>query len=314
MANHPLELKGNSDVLVMTRPDVILDIHRLYLEAGCDIIETNTFSSQAISQADYDLQDLSYEMNVAGARLARQACDEFTAKTPDQPRFVAGSIGPTNRTLSLSPDMNDPSARAVTFDQMRDAYRDQIRGLIDGGSDTLLFETITDTLNAKAALVACEEVFDEKGVRLPIMISVTVTDRSGRTLSGQTVEAFWISIAHAKPFSVGINCALGARDMAPYIEELARHRHDADQLLSECGIAQRVRRLRRAAGGDGRPAPRLCRARLAEHRRRLLRHHAGAHRRDPRGGQGLPARADAQAKAWAYDSTVVAHLGPSTAA
>jgi 5-methyltetrahydrofolate--homocysteine methyltransferase len=221
-ANHRLDLKGNSDVLVLTRPDVILDIHRQYLEAGCDLIETNTFSSQAISQADYDLQPFSYELNVEGARLARRACEEYTAKTPDHPRFVAGSIGPTNRTLSLSPDVNDPSARAVTFDQVRDAYRDQIRGLIDGGADTLLFETITDTLNTKAALVACEDVFDEKGVRLPVMISVTVTDRSGRTLSGQTVEAFWISIAHARPFSVGINCALGARDMAPYVEELAR--------------------------------------------------------------------------------------------
>ena len=221
-ADHRLDLKGNSDVLVLTRPDVILDIHRQYLEAGCDLIETNTFSSQAISQADYDLQSLSYELNVEGARLARTACDEYTARTPNQPRFVAGSIGPTNRTLSLSPDVNDPAARAVTFDQMCDAYRDQIRGLIDGGADLLLFETITDTLNAKAALVACESVFEQKSVRLPVMISVTVTDRSGRTLSGQTVEAFCISIAHAQPFSVGINCALGARDMAPYIEELAR--------------------------------------------------------------------------------------------
>ena len=220
--NHTHELKGNSDVLVITRPDVILDIHRLYLEAGADIVETNTFSGQAISQADYALEDACYDINVAGARLARQACDEFTAKTPDRPRFVAGSLGPTNRTLSISPDMNDPSARAVTFDQMKDAYRTQVRGLIDGGSDVLLYETITDTLNVKAALVATEEVFEEQGVRLPILISVTITDRSGRTLSGQTVEAFWIAIAHARPFSVGINCALGAKDMAPYIEELSK--------------------------------------------------------------------------------------------
>ncbi len=221
-AAHPHELKGNSDVLVLTQPDVILDIHRLYLEAGADIIETNTFSSQAISQADYGLQALSYELNVEGARLARRACDEFAASTPDRPRFVAGSVGPTNRTLSISPDVNDPSARAVTFDEMRDAYREQVRGLIDGGSDVLLFETITDTLNVKAALVATQEVFEEKGTTLPIFISVTITDRSGRTLSGQTVEAFWISLQHARPFSVGINCALGARDMAPYIAELAR--------------------------------------------------------------------------------------------
>src|SRR6476646_275287 len=222
LADHARELKGNNDLLVLTRPDVILDIHREYLEAGADIIETNTFSSQAISQADYGLQSLSYELNVAGARLARQACDEYSARTPGRPRFVAGSMGPTNRTLSISPDVNDPSARAVTFDQMRDAYRDQIRGLIDGGSDVLLIETITDTLNTKAALVACAEEFEARGTELPIMISVTVTDRSGRTLSGQTVEAFWTSIRHCNPFSVGINCALGARDMAPYIAELAR--------------------------------------------------------------------------------------------
>jgi 5-methyltetrahydrofolate--homocysteine methyltransferase len=220
-ADHSHELKGNNDLLVLTRPDVILDIHREYLEAGADIIETNTFSSQAISQADYALEAFSYELNLEGAKLARQAVDEFTARTPDRPRFVAGSMGPTNRTLSISPDVNDPSARAVTFDQMRDAYREQVRGLLDGGSDVLLIETITDTLNTKAAIVACELEFERAGRRIPVMISVTITDRSGRTLSGQTVDAFWTSIAHAKPFSVGINCALGARDMAPYIEELA---------------------------------------------------------------------------------------------
>jgi 5-methyltetrahydrofolate--homocysteine methyltransferase len=220
-ADHSHELKGNNDLLVLTRPDVILDIHREYLEAGADIIETNTFSSQAISQADYALEAFSYELNLEGATLARKAADEFSARTPDRPRFVAGSMGPTNRTLSISPDVNDPSARAVTFDQMRDAYREQVRGLLDGGSDVLLIETITDTLNTKAALVACELEFERAGRRIPVMISVTITDRSGRTLSGQTVDAFWTSIAHAKPFSVGINCALGARDMAPYIEELA---------------------------------------------------------------------------------------------
>ncbi len=221
-AAHPIELKGNSDVLVLTRPDVIAGIHRDYLDAGCDIIETNTFSSQAISQADYGLEALSYELNAAGARLARRVCDDVEAAVPGRPRFVAGSLGPTNRTLSISPDVNDPAARAVTFDQMREAYRDQIRGLIDGGADLLLFETITDTLNAKAALVACAEVFEAQGIELPLMISATVTDRSGRTLSGQTIEAFWVSIRHCRPFSVGINCALGARDMAPYLEDLAR--------------------------------------------------------------------------------------------
>src|SRR4051794_3716188 len=228
-ASHSHDLKGDNDVLVLTRPDVIAEIHREYLEAGSDIIETNTFNSNAISQADYGLESLVYELNVAGARLAREACDGWTAKNPERPRFVAGSIGPTNRTLSISPDVNSPSFRAMTFDQLAAAYRDQIAGLIDGGADLLLFETIFDTLNAKAAIVAAEEVFEAKGARWPIMISVTITDRSGRTLSGQTIDAFWISIAHARPFSVGINCALGARDMRPYIAELSR--------LADCYIS-----------------------------------------------------------------------------
>ncbi len=223
---HARELKGDNDLLVLTRPEVIAGIHREYLEAGSDIIETNTFSSTAIAQADYGLGALAYELNVAGARLAREAADEYTARTPDRPRFVAGSIGPTNRTLSISPDVNNPAFRATTFDELKDAYKDQVRGLIDGGCDVLLLETIFDTLNAKAGIVALEEVYEERrtpaGDRLPLMISVTITDRSGRTLSGQTVDAFWVSIAHARPFSVGINCALGARDMRPYVAELAR--------------------------------------------------------------------------------------------
>src|SRR4051812_44126331 len=221
LADHSRELKGNNDLLVLTRPDVILDIHREYLEAGADIIETNTFSSQAISQADYGLEALSYELNVEGARLARQAADEYMGRTPERPRFVAGAMGPTNRTLSISPDVNDPSARAATFDELRDAYRDQIRGLLDGGVDALLLETITDTLNTKAALAASDELLEAGARRVPVMISVTITDRSGRTLSGQTAEAFWIAIRHARPFSVGINCALGARDMRPYLAELS---------------------------------------------------------------------------------------------
>ena len=220
--SHPRDLKGNNDLLVLTRPDVIAGIHRQYLDAGSDLIETNTFSSTAIAQADYALESCVYELNVEGARLARAAADEWTARTPDRPRFVAGSMGPTNRILSLSPDVNNPAFRAMTFDQLCAAYRDQVRGLIDGGADLLLLETIVDTLNAKAGIVAIEEVFDEKHVRLPLMISVTITDRSGRTLSGQTIDAFWASIAHARPFSVGINCALGARDMRPYLAELAR--------------------------------------------------------------------------------------------
>ena len=220
--DHPSDLKGDNDLLVLTRPDVIEDIHRQYLEAGSDIVETNTFNSTSVSQADYGLESIVYEMNFEAAKLARKAADAMTKKTPDRPRFVAGSMGPTNKTLSLSPDVNDPAFRAITFNTLRDAYADQARGLIDGGSDLLLIETIFDTLNAKAAIVAVQDVFDEKGIELPVMISVTVTDRSGRTLSGQTIDAFWVSIEHAKPFSVGINCALGARDMEPYLAELAR--------------------------------------------------------------------------------------------
>src|SRR4051794_38635397 len=222
-ASHGRELKGNNDILIVTRPDVIAGIHREYLAAGSDIIETNTFSSNAVAQADYGLESLVYELNVEGAKQARAAADEYSALTPDQPRFVAGSMGPTNRILSISPDVNNPAFRNMTFDQLREAFKEQARGLIDGGCDLLLLETIVDTLNAKAGIVAIEEVFEEKGVRLPLMISVTVTDRSGRTLSGQTIDAFWISVRHARPFTVGVNCALGARDMRPYVEDLARN-------------------------------------------------------------------------------------------
>ncbi len=228
-AGHGHDLKGNNDLLVLTRPDVIGDIHRAFLEAGSDIVETNTFSSTAIAQSDYGLEAVAYELNVAGARLARAAADEWTRRTPDRPRFVAGAIGPTNRTLSISPDVNDPGLRASTFDAMRDAYAEQTRGLLDGGCDLLLVETIFDTLNAKAALVAIHDVFDARGAAVPLMISVTVTDRSGRTLSGQTIDAFYVSIRHAKPLSVGINCALGARDMRPYLAELAA--------IAECRVS-----------------------------------------------------------------------------
>jgi 5-methyltetrahydrofolate--homocysteine methyltransferase len=219
---HAKELKGDNDLLILTRPDVIGGIHREYLAAGSDIIETNTFSSNAIAQADYALESIAHELNLEGARLARAAADEFTARTPDRPRFVAGSMGPTNRILSISPDVNNPAFRNMTFDELREAYKAQVRGLIEGGVDLLLLETIVDTLNTKAGIVAIEEVFEEKGVRLPLMISVTVTDRSGRTLAGQTIDAFWVSIAHARPFSVGLNCALGAKDMRPYVAELAK--------------------------------------------------------------------------------------------
>src|SRR5690348_325963 len=222
LRTHHRDLRGNNDLLILTRPDVISDIHNQYLSAGADIIETNTFSSTAIAQADYHLEHLAYELNVEGARLARAAAEAWTAATPERPRFVAGAMGPTNQSLSISPDVNNPAFRAKTFDDLRRAYEDQVRGLVDGGADLILLETIFDTLTAKAAIVAIENVFEEKGVRLPVMISVTITDRSGRTLSGQTLEAFYISIRHAKPLSVGINCALGARDMRPYLADLSR--------------------------------------------------------------------------------------------
>jgi 5-methyltetrahydrofolate--homocysteine methyltransferase len=220
--DHGQPLKGNSDLLVLTQPDAVARIHARYFEAGADIVETNTFTATTISQADYGLAHLAYELNVEGARVARRVAGEWTAKTPDRPRFVAGSIGPTNRTLSISPDVNNAAFRASTFDEMREAYREQAHGLIDGGCDLLLLETIFDTLNAKAALVGIEEAFEDTGRRLPLMISVTITDRSGRTLSGQTLDAFYVSIEHARPFSVGLNCALGAREIRPYLAELAR--------------------------------------------------------------------------------------------
>ena len=219
-ASHPKELRGNNDLLVLTRPDIIVDIHTQYLEAGADIIETNSFSGTSIAQSDYGLEPFVYELNVEAARLARRAVDEFAARTPDTPRFVAGAMGPTNKTLSISPDVNDPAFRAVTFDQMKDAFAEQARGLIDGGADILLVETIIDTLSAKAALLAISEVDSER--RIPVILSATITDRSGRTLSGQTIDAFWVSVAHAHPLAVGINCALGAREMRPYLAELSR--------------------------------------------------------------------------------------------
>jgi 5-methyltetrahydrofolate--homocysteine methyltransferase len=228
-ASHPRDLKGDNDLLVLTQPAIVGEIHREYLAAGSDIIETNTFNSQAVSQADYGLEAIVYELNVAAAKVARAAADEFTAATPDRPRFVAGSIGPANRTLSISPDVNNPAYRALTFDALKAAYAEQVRGLIDGGAHLLLVETIFDTLNAKAAIVAIEEVQAERKSDLPLMISVTITDRSGRTLSGQTLDAFYVSIQHARSWSVGINCALGAREMRPYLAELAR--------LADCWVS-----------------------------------------------------------------------------
>ncbi|MBI3924343.1 MAG: methionine synthase [Armatimonadetes bacterium] len=221
LADHPQAVAGNSDILCLTRPDLVEEIHRLYLEAGADIVETNTFTATSVSQADYGTQHLAYSINLEGARAARRAVDAFNRKDPHRPRFVAGSVGPTNKTASLSPDVNDPGFRAITFDQVAEAYLEQMRGLLDGGVDLLLLETVFDTLNLKAALFVLEDAFLATGRRVPVVVSVTITDRSGRTLSGQTVGAFWASIEHARPLAVGINCALGAEEMRPYVEELA---------------------------------------------------------------------------------------------
>jgi 5-methyltetrahydrofolate--homocysteine methyltransferase len=214
------DVKGNNELLSLTRPDVITDIHQKYLASGADLIETNTFGATRIAQADYDMADLAYEMNLASAKLARAACDKYS--TPDKPRFVAGALGPTPKTASISPDVNDPGARNVSFEELRASYYEQTKGLVEGGADVLLVETIFDTLNAKAALFAIDEYFAETGQRLPLIISGTVTDASGRILSGQTVTAFWYSVRHAQPLAIGLNCALGAALMRPYIQELNR--------------------------------------------------------------------------------------------
>lgn len=219
------DVKGNNDMLCLTQPQIIKDIHKEYLKAGANIIETNTFNSQVISMADYDMQSLAYEINVAAAKVAKEAIVEFKAENglTENDRFVAGAIGPMNKTLSLSPDVNNPGYRAVTFDEVADAYYEQIKGLVDGGVDILLVETIFDTLNAKAAIYAINKFFKEtKHPKMPVMISGTITDASGRTLSGQTLEAFYISVTHASPLSIGLNCALGAEQMRPHVEELAQ--------------------------------------------------------------------------------------------
>lgn len=217
----PSDLKGNNDLLNLTQPHIIEAIHKEYLLAGADIIETNTFSSTSIAMEDYNMSSLAYELNIAGARIARKVADEISALQPDKPRYVAGAMGPTNKTASISPNVNDPGYRSITFDELVVAYKEQTRGLVDGGVDILLVETVFDTLNAKAALYAIQEFFEENNVELPIMVSGTITDQSGRTLSGQTTEAFYISISHVNLLSVGLNCALGAELMRPYLEELS---------------------------------------------------------------------------------------------
>ncbi len=219
--DYPTSLKGNNDLLSLTQPQAIADVHRKYFEAGADIVETNTFSGTTIAMADYNMEDLVYELNFESAKIAKRVADEFTKANPEKPRFVAGSIGPTNKTASMSPDVNRPEYRAVTFEELRKAYKQQVEALIDGGVDVLLVETIFDTLNAKAALFAIEEVKDERQIDIPIMVSGTITDASGRTLSGQTVEAFLMSVSHIPLLSVGFNCALGAEQLQPYLRRLS---------------------------------------------------------------------------------------------
>lgn len=220
LRDHTHSLKGNNDLLCITRPDIIKAIHAEYFKAGADIAETNTFGANSVAQEDYKLQHLVYDINYQGAKIAREVADEFTKREPDKPRFVAGSMGPTTKIASMSPDVNDPGFRAITFDQLVQAFKEQAKGLIEGGVDLLLVETITDTLNAKAALFAIEELFEEKGIRLPIMVSGTITDASGRTLTGQTTEAFLISVSHVPLLSIGLNCALGAKELRPYLQVL----------------------------------------------------------------------------------------------
>lgn len=216
-------LKGNNDLLSLTKPDIIRDIHVQYFEAGADIAETNTFSSTSVAQSDYGLEHLVYEINFESAKIAKEVADKFTKSQPEKPRFVAGSIGPTNKTTSLSPDVNDPGFRAISFDQLKQSYREQLNGLVDGGVDILLVETIFDTLNAKAALFAIDELFEDKGIKLPVMVSGTITDASGRTLSGQTTRAFMISVSHMDLMSIGLNCALGAEQLRPYLQVLSEN-------------------------------------------------------------------------------------------
>jgi 5-methyltetrahydrofolate--homocysteine methyltransferase len=221
--DHPHPLKGNNDILSLTRPDIIKEIHREYFEAGADMVETNTFSGTTIAQADYHLEDAVYDMNYQSAKIAREVADEFTKREPNKPRFVAGAMGPTNKTASLSPDVNSPGFRAITFDQLKTAFKQQAQALVEGGVDVLLLETIIDTLNAKAALFAIQELFEESGKEVPVMVSGTITDASGRTLSGQTTEAFLVSVSHVPLLSIGLNCALGASMLRPYLQVLSDH-------------------------------------------------------------------------------------------
>ena len=312
-ADHRSDLKGDNDLLVLTQPELIADIHRAYLDAGADIIETNTFNATRVSQADYALSDIAYELNEAGARLARTLCDEFTAANPAKPRFCAGAIGPTSRTLSISPDVNDPGYRNADFDTLVNDYLNSARGLVAGGADLLLIETVFDTLNAKAAVFAVERLFEELGQRLPIMISGTITDASGRTLSGQTAEAFWNSLSHARPLTFGLNCALGAKELRQYVDELS---HLCDCFVSAHPNAGLPNPLS-PTGYDETPEAlageigEWARSGLRQHRRRLLRHHTRAHRRHRRSGCR---RSAARAARHRHPSCACRDWNPSTLA
>ena len=277
------DLKGNNDLLNLTQPEIVKAIHAAYFAAGADIAETNTFNANAVSQADYGLEDVAYELNLAGARLARGAADEAEALTPGRTCFVTGVLGPTSKTASLSPDVNDPAARNITFDALVDTYRSAASGLVDGGADMLLIETVFDTLNAKAALFAIDDLFETLGYRLPIMISGTITDLSGRTLSGQTVEAFWNSVRHVEPFSIGLNCALGAAELRAYVAELSRV---ADTLVSahpNAGLPNEFGEYDETPEVMAKSPDRMGGSRPRQHPRRLLRHdtrpHPGLRRR-----------------------------------
>ena len=277
-ADFAYDVKGNNDLLCLTQPHVIKEIHAEYLAAGADILETNSFNATSISMADYHMEHLVPELNFAAARLAREAADEATAQNPAKPRFVAGVLGPTSRTASLSPEVNDPGFRNVSFDQLRLTYLEAIDGLVKGGADILMVETIFDTLNAKAALFAIDEYFEQHDMQLPVMISGTITDASGRTLSGQTVEAFWNSVRHARPLSIGLNCALGPDLLRQYVEELVQQGRRLRLGPPQRRPAERLRRIRHGRPGNGGAHRRMGTIGTIEHRRRLLRHFAGAHR------------------------------------
>ncbi len=273
--------KGNNDILALTRPDVIADVTRAYLAAGSDMVSTNTFSANRISQADYAAEGLVREINLASARIARELADEFAAKD-GRPRFVAGAIGPTNKTLSLSPDVDDPGFREIDFDYLTAVYRDQAEALVEGGADFILVETIFDTLNAKAAIMAVRQLAEALGRDVPLMLSMTLTDLSGRNLSGHTVEAFWNAVRHANPVTIGLNCSFGAEQLRPHIQHLSGV---ADTLLlayPNAGLAQRTGRVRRSAAHHGGAGGRMGGPRPRQHHRRLLRLHPGPHRRNGR--------------------------------